>query len=66
MPQHGHTACQWKGQARRLQGGWATVRQGSGQGALNAEAAHHPQWSGHDSLNVGVAHRLPGGVSYPQ
>jgi hypothetical protein len=66
MLQHGRTACQRKGQARRLQGGWATVRQWSGQGALNAEAAHRPQveWTG--LIKCGAAHRLPGGVSYPQ
>jgi hypothetical protein len=42
------TACQRKGQARRLQGGWAAIRQRSGLGALNAEAAHRPpvEWTG--------------------
>jgi hypothetical protein len=48
MPQHGRTACQRKRQACCLQGGWATVRQRSGQGALNAEAAYRPsvEWTG--------------------
>jgi hypothetical protein len=48
MPQHEHTACQQKGQAHHLQGGWAAVRQRSGEGTLNAEAAHRPpvEWIG--------------------
>jgi hypothetical protein len=48
MLQHGRTVCQRKGQARRLQGGWATVRQRSGQGTFNAEATHRPpvEWTG--------------------
>jgi hypothetical protein len=40
MPQHGRTACQRNGQARRLQDGLVATRQRSGQGTLNAEAAH--------------------------
>jgi hypothetical protein len=39
-----------------MQGGWAIARQWSGQGALNAEAAHRHQWNGQDSLNAGAAH----------
>jgi hypothetical protein len=44
------TACHRSGRARRLQDCLATARQQSGQGTLNAEAAHH----------------LLGGVSYLQ
>jgi hypothetical protein len=40
MPQHGRTACQRNGQARRLQDGLVAARQRSGQGTFNAEAAH--------------------------
>jgi hypothetical protein len=40
MQQHGRTACQWNGQARRLHDGLVAARQRSGQGSLNAEAAH--------------------------
>jgi hypothetical protein len=40
MPQHGRTACQWNGQARRLQDGLVAARQRSGQSTFNAEAAH--------------------------
>jgi hypothetical protein len=40
MPQHERTACQWNGQARRLQDGLIDARQRSGQDTLNAEAAH--------------------------
>jgi hypothetical protein len=40
MRQQGRTACQWNGQARRLQDGLVAVRQRSGHGTLNAEAAH--------------------------
>jgi hypothetical protein len=40
MSQHGRTACQRNGQARRLQDGLVAARQLSGQGTLNAEAAH--------------------------
>jgi hypothetical protein len=41
------TTCQWKGQARHLQGSWAAICQRSGQGTLNAEAAHRPpvEWT---------------------
>jgi hypothetical protein len=47
MPQHGRTACQRNGQARRLQDGLVTVRPRSGRGTLNAEAAHRPsvEWT---------------------
>jgi hypothetical protein len=40
MSQHGRTAYQRNGQARRLQDGLVAARQRSGQGTLNAEAAH--------------------------
>jgi hypothetical protein len=40
MPQHGRTAYQRNGQARRLQDGLVATRQRSGQGIFNAEAAH--------------------------
>jgi hypothetical protein len=40
MRQHGHTASQRNGQACRLQDGLVATRQRSGQGTLNAEAAH--------------------------
>jgi hypothetical protein len=40
MPQHRRTACHQSGRARRLQDGLAATRQQSGQGTLNAEAAH--------------------------
>ena len=40
MRQYGRTACQWNGQARRLQDGLVAARQRSGQGSLNAEEAH--------------------------
>jgi hypothetical protein len=48
MRQHGRTAYQRNGQARRLQDGLVTARQRSGQGTLNAEAAHHlsVEWTG--------------------
>jgi hypothetical protein len=48
MPQHGRTAYQQNGQARRLQDGLVAARQRSGQGTLNAEAAHHllVDWTG--------------------
>jgi hypothetical protein len=48
MRQHGRTACQWNGQARRLQDGLVAARQRSGQGSLNAEAAHRlpVEWTG--------------------
>jgi hypothetical protein len=47
MPQHGRTACQRNGQARRLQDGLVAARQQSGHGTLNAEAAHRPpvEWT---------------------
>jgi hypothetical protein len=59
MLQHGRTVCQQNGQARRLQSGLVATRQWSGQGTLNAEAAHRlpMEWQG--SLNVEVAHHLP-------
>jgi hypothetical protein len=59
MPQHGRTICQRNGQARRLQDGLVAARQRSGQGTLNAEAAHRlpVEWQG--SLNVEAAHHLP-------
>jgi hypothetical protein len=38
--EHGRTACQRNGQARRLQDGLVIARQRSGQGTFNAEAAH--------------------------
>jgi hypothetical protein len=40
LPQHGRTACQRNGHARRLQDGLVAARQRSGHGSLNAEAAH--------------------------
>ena len=40
MPQQGRTAYQQNGQAHRLQDGLGVVRQRSGQGTFNAEAAH--------------------------
>jgi hypothetical protein len=40
MPQHGRTACQWNGQARRLRDGLVAACQRSGHDTLNAEAAH--------------------------
>jgi hypothetical protein len=48
MPQHGRTACQWNGQARRLRDGLVAAYQRSGQGTLNAEAAHRlpVEWTG--------------------
>jgi hypothetical protein len=48
MRQHGRTACQWNGQARRLQDVLVAARQRSGQGSLNAEVAHHlsVEWTG--------------------
>jgi hypothetical protein len=48
MPQHGRTACQRNGQARRLQDGLVAARQRSGHGTLNAEAAHRlpAEWIG--------------------
>jgi hypothetical protein len=59
MPQHGRTACQRNGQARRLQDGLVAVRKRSGQGIFNAEAAQRlpAEWQG--SLNAEVAHHLP-------
>jgi hypothetical protein len=59
MLQHGHTAYQWNGQARRLQDGLVAARQRSGQGTFNAEAAHRlpVEWQG--SLNAEAAHHLP-------
>ena len=48
MRQHGRTACQQNGQALRLQDGLVAARQQSGQGSLNAEAAHRlpVEWTG--------------------
>jgi hypothetical protein len=48
MPQHGRTACQRNGQARRLQDGLVAARQRSGHGTLNDEAAHRlpVEWTG--------------------
>jgi hypothetical protein len=48
MRQHGRTACQRNGQARRLLDGLVTARQQSGQGTLNARAALRPpvDWTG--------------------
>jgi hypothetical protein len=40
MRQQGRTACQWNGQAHRLRDGLVATCQRSGQGTLNAEAAH--------------------------
>jgi hypothetical protein len=59
MPQYRRTACQRNGQARRLQDDLVVVCQRSGQGTLNAEAAHclPVEWQG--SLNVEAAHHLP-------
>jgi hypothetical protein len=69
MLQHGRTACHRIGQARRLQDGLVVVRQRSGQGSFNAEAAHHlpAEWTG--LINTEAAHRPPvewtGGAPYP-
>jgi hypothetical protein len=59
MLQHGRTVCQQNGQARRLQCGLVAAHQRSGQGTLNAEAAHRlpVEWQG--SLNAEAAHHLP-------
>jgi hypothetical protein len=48
MRQHGRTACQRNGQARRLQDGLVVARQRSGQGSLHAKAAHRlpVEWTG--------------------
>jgi hypothetical protein len=40
MSQHGRTAYHRGGRARHLQDSLAAARQQSGQGTLNAEAAH--------------------------
>jgi hypothetical protein len=40
MRQYGCAACQWNGQARLLRDGLVADCQRSGQGSLNAEAAH--------------------------
>jgi hypothetical protein len=59
MSQHGRTTRQRNGQARRLQDGLVAVRQRSGHGAFNAEAAQRlpAEWQG--SLNIEAAHHLP-------
>jgi hypothetical protein len=59
MPQHGRTAYQRNGQARRLQDGLVVVRQRSGHGTFNAEAAHHLPAEWQDSLNDEAVHHLP-------
>jgi hypothetical protein len=48
MPQHMRTPCQWNGQEHRLQDGLVATRQRSGQGTLNAKAAHRlpVEWTG--------------------
>jgi hypothetical protein len=48
MRQYGCVACQWNGQARRLWDGLVAVCQRSGQGSLNAKAAHRlpVEWTG--------------------
>jgi hypothetical protein len=48
MPQHGRTAYQRNGQARRLRDGLVAACQRSGQGTLNAEVAHRmpAEWTG--------------------
>jgi hypothetical protein len=48
MSQHWHTACQQNGHARLLQDGLVAAYQRSGQGTLNAEAAHRlpVEWTG--------------------
>jgi hypothetical protein len=48
MRQHGRTADQRNGQACRLQDGLVAARHRSGQGTLNAEAAHRlpVEWTG--------------------
>jgi hypothetical protein len=58
MPQHGCTACQQNGQARRLQDGPVAACQRSGQGTLNAEVVHRlpVEWQG--SLNAEATHHL--------
>jgi hypothetical protein len=61
MPQHGHTACHQNGQARRLHDGLVTVRQWSGLGTFNAEAAHRlpVEWQGSLNAEAVPAHHLP-------
>jgi hypothetical protein len=59
MKQCGCTACQQNGQARRLQDSLVAARQRSGQGTLNAEAAHRLPVGWQGSLNAMVAHHLP-------
>jgi hypothetical protein len=58
MLQHGRTTCQRNGQTRRLQDGLVVVRQSSGQGAFNTEAAQclPAEWQG--SLNAEATHHL--------
>jgi hypothetical protein len=48
MRRYGCAACQWNGQAHRLQDGLVTVSQWNGQGSLNAEATHclPVEWTG--------------------
>jgi hypothetical protein len=48
MWQYGCAACQWNRQARRLWDGLVAACQRSGQGSLNAEAAHRlpVEWTG--------------------
>jgi hypothetical protein len=48
MRLYGRAACQWNGQARRLRDGLVAACQRSGQGSLNAEAAHRlpVEWTG--------------------
>ena len=48
MWQHGRAACQRNGQTHRLLDGLVAARQRSGQGSLNAEAAHRlpVEWIG--------------------
>jgi hypothetical protein len=69
MPQHGRTACQWNGQARRLQDGMVAVRQRSGHGTLNAEATHRllVEWTGLIKCQGGTSPASgAGGAPYSQ
>jgi hypothetical protein len=59
MLQHRRTTCQRNGQARRLQDGLVAVRQRSGHGTFNTEAAPRlpTEWQG--SLNTEAARHSP-------
>jgi hypothetical protein len=59
MSQHGRTTCQQNGQARRLPDGSVAVRQRSGHGAFNTEAAQRLPAERQGSLNAEAAHHSP-------